>query len=72
MAGTEFARIGTVISEPGLKVDGLGGERIIDEGLVALKAAWQKTLASEFSPVIPDLTRNDVSKAPRGNGREKI
>jgi len=42
---TDFAKIGTVISEGVLRVDGLGGKRIIDEQLAALKAAWQRPLA---------------------------
>jgi phosphoribosylformylglycinamidine synthase II len=44
-AGSVCARIGTVISEGVLKVNGIGGQRIIEEELAALKAAWQKTLA---------------------------
>jgi hypothetical protein len=28
-----------------LRIDGLGGKRIIEEDLAALKAAWQKPLA---------------------------
>ena len=45
IAGCAFARIGEVIAEGVLKVDGLGGKRIIEENLAALKAAWQKPLA---------------------------
>ncbi|MBU1745307.1 MAG: phosphoribosylformylglycinamidine synthase [Proteobacteria bacterium] len=45
LEGAVFARIGQVIAEEVLRIDGLGGKRIIDEGLAALKAAWQKTLA---------------------------
>jgi phosphoribosylformylglycinamidine synthase len=45
LAGSVFARIGEVIPEAVLEIDGLGGERIIEEGLGALKAAWQKPLA---------------------------
>ncbi|MEK6654924.1 MAG: AIR synthase-related protein, partial [Thermodesulfobacteriota bacterium] len=44
-AGSACARIGTVIPKGVLKVDGLGGNRIIEAELAALKAAWQKTLA---------------------------
>jgi phosphoribosylformylglycinamidine (FGAM) synthase-like enzyme len=44
-AGSVCTRIGTVISEGVLKVNGLEGTRIIEEKLAALKAAWQKTLA---------------------------
>jgi phosphoribosylformylglycinamidine synthase len=43
-AGSVCARIGTVIAEPVLRVDGLTGKRIIEEGLAALKAAWQRPL----------------------------
>jgi len=45
LAGSVFARIGQVIAEEVLRIDGQGGKRIIDEELAALKAAWQKTLA---------------------------
>ncbi|MHB9096844.1 MAG: AIR synthase-related protein [Syntrophales bacterium] len=45
LAGCTFARIGTVIPAGVLRVDGLGGTRIIEEELSALKAAWQKPLA---------------------------
>ncbi|MBU2054223.1 MAG: phosphoribosylformylglycinamidine synthase, partial [Proteobacteria bacterium] len=45
LAGCAFARIGEVIAEGVLKVDGLGGKRIIEENLAALKAAWQEPLA---------------------------
>jgi phosphoribosylformylglycinamidine synthase len=45
LAGSAFARIGQVIAEEVLRVDGHGGKRIIDEELAVLKAAWQKTLA---------------------------
>jgi phosphoribosylformylglycinamidine synthase len=45
LSGSAFARIGQVIAEEVLRIDGLGGKRIIDEELAALKAAWQKTLA---------------------------
>jgi phosphoribosylformylglycinamidine synthase II len=44
LAGSVFARIGEVIPEQTLRIEGLGGKRIIDENLAALKAAWQKTL----------------------------
>jgi phosphoribosylformylglycinamidine synthase len=44
-AGSVFARIGEVIPDGVLRIDGMGGNRIIEEGLAALKAAWQKTLA---------------------------
>jgi phosphoribosylformylglycinamidine (FGAM) synthase-like enzyme len=45
LAGSAFARIGKVTTEEVLRIDGLGGKRIVDEELAALKAAWQKTLA---------------------------
>jgi phosphoribosylformylglycinamidine (FGAM) synthase-like enzyme len=45
LMGSAFARIGQVIEEGVLRIDGLGGKRIIDEELAGLKAAWQKTLA---------------------------
>jgi len=41
----DCARIGTVIPEGVLRIDGLGGKRIIEEELAALKAAWQRPLA---------------------------
>ena len=45
LAGCAIARIGKVIPEGVLRIDGLGGKRIIEEDLAALKAAWQKPLA---------------------------
>jgi phosphoribosylformylglycinamidine synthase len=45
LAGCAIARIGEVIPDGVLRIDGLGGKRIIDEELAALKAAWQKPLA---------------------------
>ncbi|MBU0575298.1 MAG: phosphoribosylformylglycinamidine synthase, partial [Proteobacteria bacterium] len=45
LTGCTFARIGTVIPEGVLRIDGLGGQRIIKEDISALKAAWQKPLA---------------------------
>ena len=45
LAGCEIARIGEVIPDGVLRIDGLAGNRIIEEGLAALKAAWQKPLA---------------------------
>jgi phosphoribosylformylglycinamidine synthase len=45
LAGCAIARIGEVIPDGVLRIDGLGGKRIIDEELAVLKAAWQKTLA---------------------------
>jgi phosphoribosylformylglycinamidine (FGAM) synthase-like enzyme len=45
LAGSDFAKIGTVISEGVLRIGGLGGKRIIEEELAVLKAAWQRPLA---------------------------
>ncbi|MCX5839289.1 MAG: AIR synthase-related protein [Deltaproteobacteria bacterium] len=45
LAGCAFARIGEVIPDGVLRIDGTGGNRIIEEGLAALKAAWQKPFA---------------------------
>jgi len=45
LAGCAIARIGEVIPDGFLRIDGLGEKRIIDEELAALKAAWQKPLA---------------------------
>ena len=45
LMGPACARIGTVIPAGVLRVDGLGGRRIIEEELSRLKAAWQKPLA---------------------------
>ena len=41
LAGSACGRIGTVIPEGVLRVDGLGGKRIIETDIAALKAAWQ-------------------------------
>jgi phosphoribosylformylglycinamidine synthase len=45
LAGCAIARIGQVIAEEVFRIDSPGGKRIIEEGLAALKAAWQKPLA---------------------------
>jgi phosphoribosylformylglycinamidine synthase len=45
MAGTGFARIGTVTAERVLKIRGTAGQRLVEEELAALKAAWQAPLA---------------------------
>jgi phosphoribosylformylglycinamidine synthase subunit PurSL len=45
MAGTDCARIGTVIAEPVLLITGLAGSRVVAKPLADLKAAWQATLA---------------------------
>ena len=44
-AGSDCARVGTVIPQGVLRIGGLGGNRIIEEELAALKAAWQRPLA---------------------------
>ncbi len=44
-AGSVFARIGEVIPEGVLRIDGIGGARVVEEKLDGLKAAWQKPLA---------------------------
>jgi phosphoribosylformylglycinamidine synthase subunit PurSL len=45
LAGCAIALIGEVIPEDVLRIEGLGGKRIIEESLASLKAAWQKPLA---------------------------
>jgi phosphoribosylformylglycinamidine (FGAM) synthase-like enzyme len=45
LAGSACGRIGQVIPEGVLRVDGLGGKRIIETDIAALKAAWLKPLA---------------------------
>ncbi|MBM4314373.1 MAG: phosphoribosylformylglycinamidine synthase [Deltaproteobacteria bacterium] len=45
LVDSDCARIGTVIPEGVLKVNGLEGSRIIEEPLAGLKASWQKPLA---------------------------
>ncbi len=45
LAGCTFARIGKVIPEGVLRIECLGGQKIIEESLASLKAAWQKPLA---------------------------
>jgi phosphoribosylformylglycinamidine synthase len=44
LAGSACAQIGQVIPEGVLRVDGIGGKRIIEADCAALKAAWQKPL----------------------------
>jgi phosphoribosylformylglycinamidine synthase len=39
--GGRAARIGETTAEPRLEVNGLGGERVVDQSLEALKSAWQ-------------------------------
>jgi phosphoribosylformylglycinamidine synthase subunit PurSL len=45
LAGSVFSRIGEVIPEQTLRIEGLGGKRIVEENLAVLKAAWQRPLA---------------------------
>jgi len=45
LTGSVFARIGEVIPEQTLRIEGLGGKRILEENLAVLKAAWQNPLA---------------------------
>ncbi len=45
LTGSVCARVGTVIPEGTLMIDGLGGTRVIEEELASLKAAWLKPLA---------------------------
>jgi phosphoribosylformylglycinamidine synthase len=45
MEAAPFAKIGTVTSEPVLRIAGLGGETIVNEQIAELKAAWQRPLA---------------------------
>jgi phosphoribosylformylglycinamidine synthase subunit PurSL len=44
-AGCAIARIGEVIPDGVLRIEGMEGTRIIEEDLASLKAAWQKPLA---------------------------
>jgi phosphoribosylformylglycinamidine synthase len=44
MEGVAFSHVGTVLSEGLLKIDGMRGNRIVEEDIGALKAAWQKPL----------------------------
>ncbi|MEW6290685.1 MAG: AIR synthase-related protein [Thermodesulfobacteriota bacterium] len=45
MAGTGWARVGTVSREPLLTAIGLNGGTVISENMADLKKAWQETLA---------------------------
>jgi len=45
LAGSVFARIGLVIPEPTLRIEGLHGGNIVTENLADLKSVWQKPLA---------------------------
>jgi phosphoribosylformylglycinamidine (FGAM) synthase-like enzyme len=44
MKETAFSYVGTVLAEGILKIDGLRGDRIIEEDIGTLKAVWQKPL----------------------------
>jgi phosphoribosylformylglycinamidine synthase subunit PurSL len=44
MEGAVFSHVGTVLSEGLLKIDGMRGNKIIEEDIGTLKAAWQKPL----------------------------
>jgi phosphoribosylformylglycinamidine synthase II len=44
MKGSAFSHVGTVLAEGILKIDGLRGDRIIEEDIGTLKAVWQKPL----------------------------
>ena len=44
MEGAAFSHVGTVLSEGLLKIDGIRGNRIVEEDIGTLKAAWQKPL----------------------------
>ena len=44
MKGIAMSQVGEVLAEGLLKIDGIDGERIIDEDINELKAAWQRPL----------------------------
>ncbi|MGZ3649351.1 MAG: AIR synthase-related protein, partial [Syntrophales bacterium] len=44
MKGITMGQVGTVLAEGLLKIDGLDGERIVEEDVNELKAAWQRPL----------------------------
>jgi phosphoribosylformylglycinamidine synthase len=44
MQGVIFKQVGTILAEGLLKMDGIRGNRIIEEDISELKAAWQKPL----------------------------
>ena len=44
MKGTVFHQVGAILAEGLLKMDGIGGNRIIEEDISELKAAWKKPL----------------------------
>jgi hypothetical protein len=44
MKSVVIGRVGVVLSEGVLKIDGIGGIRIIEEDIHLLKAIWQKPL----------------------------
>jgi phosphoribosylformylglycinamidine synthase len=44
MKGITMGQVGIVLAEGLLKIDGLDGERIVEEDINELKAAWQRPL----------------------------
>jgi hypothetical protein len=44
LKGVPFGLLGEVKKEKVLKIQGLGGEVVVDEPIKALKEAWQKPL----------------------------
>jgi hypothetical protein len=44
MEDVTIGRVGVVQTEGVLKIDGIGGKRIIEEDIHLLKAIWQKPL----------------------------
>ncbi|HUH67140.1 MAG TPA: AIR synthase-related protein, partial [Syntrophales bacterium] len=44
MKGNTIGLVGKVLAEGVLKIDGVGGKRIIEEDINVLKAAWQRPL----------------------------
>jgi hypothetical protein len=44
MKGITLAHVGEVLAEGILKIDGLDGNRIVEEDINELKAVWQRPL----------------------------
>jgi phosphoribosylformylglycinamidine synthase len=44
MKGIAISQVGTVLAEGLLKIDGLDGNRIVEEDINQLKAEWQRPL----------------------------
>ncbi|MFH1726721.1 MAG: AIR synthase-related protein [Elusimicrobiota bacterium] len=44
MRGVPLARIGSTIANPVLRITGLDGRQVLEEGLQELKASWRRTL----------------------------